>query len=415
MNVRSLRFAVVPAILTLVVSQGMSQARVRVGADLVLTKYPDLLGGKRVGLVTNRSAIIASGQTTADAFYRHEGIKLVALFAPEHGLLAQAAAGQTMKNGKDTGTGLPVYSLFGTTTKPTAEMLAGVDVLVYDIQDVGARFYTFESTLSLSMESAAEHGIPFIVLDRPNPAGGVSVEGYVRLDSLRSFVGLNPTPITHGMTVGELAGMINGEGWLRKSVKAKLTVVRMEGWKRTMWFDETGLTWVSPSPNMKTPETAVVYPGTCLVEGTNLSEGRGTDRPFEYIGAPFVDGKKLAEDLNARRLPGVRFGSVDFTPRAIPGVVENPKFVNTFCEGVRVVVTDRSEYAPVRTGVHILAAAKKLFGKHFRWDERWIDRLAGTPELRTSIDAGVPPDQIAKEWSKQVGAFERIRSKYLLY
>jgi uncharacterized protein YbbC (DUF1343 family) len=265
------------------------------------------------------------------------------------------------------------------------------------------------------MEAAAEHRIPFIVLDRPNPIRGISVEGFIRLDSLRSFVGLNPTPITHGMTNGELATLINEEGWMRNQVKASLTVVRMEGWKRGLWFDETGLKWMKPSPNIKSLETAIVYPGTCLIEGTNLSEGRGTDRPFEYLGAPYVDGKKWANELNSQQLPGVKFEPVTFTPRTIPGVVKNPKFEGIRCGGIRVIVTDRNEYAPVRAGVHILSAARNLFGRDFRWNERGIDRLTGTPELRRAVDAGSSPDEIVQGWSKQVAAFNAIRARYLLY
>jgi uncharacterized protein YbbC (DUF1343 family) len=241
------------------------------------------------------------------------------------------------------------------------------------------------------------------------------VEGFVREDSLRSFVGLQPIPVAHGMTVGELAKMFNEEGWLKNGVKASLTVVKMEGWGRTMWYDQTGLRWVKPSPSMATLKTAVVYPGTCFIEGTNLSEGRGTERPFEYVGAPYVDARRWAEVLNAYRLNGVRFEPVEFTPQSLEGITIHPKHERQKCNGIFIDVTDRDVYEPVRTGVHVLSAAKRLFPDSFKWRGRYIDLLAGATKLRTAIDAGVPPDQIAGMWKEEIEKFERIRKKYLLY
>ncbi len=403
------------ATLLLSITLPSAHAQVKCGADLLLTEQFDLIRGKRIGLITNATGVLAGGETTADALFLQSETKLVALFGPEHGIRGREPAGKQLESGKDSKTGLPVYSLYGSVSKPTDKMLNGIDVLVYDIQDVGARFYTFESTLALAMEAAAEHDIPFIVLDRPNPIRGVSTEGYIRLDSLRSFVAMSPTPITHGMTVGELAGMINGEGWLRNGMKARLTVVRMEGWKREMWYDQTGLVWVNPSPNIVSLGTAIVYPGTCFLEGTNLSEGRGTDRPFEYVGAPYVDGKIWADTLNQEQIPGVRFEAVTFTPRSIPGVVDKPKFEGVSCNGIRIVVTNRDEFAPVECGVRILASARNLFSRDFKWNGRWVDRLAGSPKLRTSIDANLPANEITKEWSQEVGRFKVLRAKYLLY
>lgn len=404
-------------LLASIVGLGLLKAsdRVKVGADVLLEQHLDLIEGKRIGLVTNHSALLADGRHLADALFANKKTRLVALFGPEHGIRGDAPDGRSVQHGRDSKTGLPVYSLYGKTTKPTDEMLKDIEILIFDIQDVGVRFYTFESTLSLAMEAAAEYDIPYIVLDRPNPIRGTWVEGYVRLDSLSSFVGLHPTPMAHGMTVGELAMMFNEEGWLKNGIKANLKVIQMEGWRRSMWFDESNLAWIKPSPNMATLKTAVVYPGTCLIEGTNLSEGRGTERPFEYLGAPFVDGPKWAGELNAHKLPGVVFKSVTFTPQDIPTVTNNPKHRGIACEGIAVDVIDRNTFEPVRTAVFILSTAKKLFTKDFQWRVTSIDRLAGTPVLRLSIDAGEPPQRIAEVWHKEVERFSKMRQKYLLY
>jgi uncharacterized protein YbbC (DUF1343 family) len=389
--------------------------QVKTGADLLFEKYFHLVEGKKIGLVTNHTALLSSGKHLADALSENKRTKLVALFGPEHGIRGDAPDGKNVRHGVDAKTGVPVYSLYGATNKPTDEMLKDVDVLVFDLQDVGVRFYTYISTLSYAMEAAAEHKIPYVVLDRPNPIRGMWVEGFVREDSLRSFVGLQPIPVAHGMTVGELAKMFNEEGWLKNGVKASLTVVKMEGWKRTMWYDQTGLRWVKPSPSMATLKTAVVYPGTCFIEGTNLSEGRGTERPFEYVGAPYVDAGRWAEVLNAYRLHGVRFEPVEFTPQSLEGITIHPKHERQKCNGIFIDVTDRDVYEPVRTGVHVLSAAKRLFPDSFTWRGRTIDLLAGATKLRTAIDAGVPPDKIVGMWKEEIEKFERIRKKYLLY
>ncbi len=389
-------------------------SQVRVGADLLLAKEQSLITGKRVGLITNHTALLADGRHLADAIAALPDVKLVALFGPEHGVRGDAADGATIGNGVDPKTGAPVYSLYGRINKPTDEMLKGVDVLLYDIQDVGVRFYTFESTLILGMEAAAEHHIPYIVLDRPNPITGMRVEGPLRVDSLRSFVGWLPVPIAHGMTVGELATMANEEGWLAHGIKADLHVVRMEGWKRSMWYDETGLRWVKPSPNMATLRTAIVYPGTCLVEGISVAEGRGTDRPFEWLGAPFIDGDRWAQALNGLALPGVHFEPITFVPKEIPGVASNPKFRDRHCSGVFVDVTDRNRYEAVRTGIAILSTIRSLYPDSVQWRGS-IDRLAGTPDVRRAIDQGVDADSLCARWKPEINRFRNIREKYLLY
>jgi len=394
---------------------GSLPAQVKVGADLLLSRDFYLIEGKRIGLVTNHSALLSDGRHLADALSQNSRTRLVVLFGPEHGIRGDAPDGHIVQHGRDSSTGLPVYSLYGKINKPTDEMLKDVDILIFDIQDVGARFYTFESTMMLAMEAAAEHKIPYLVLDRPNPIRGVQAEGPIRADSLKSFVGWVPIPITHGMTIGELATMVNGEGWLAGGVKADLHVVRMQGWNRTMWYDETGLRWIKPSPNMATLRTATVYPGTCLLEGTNVAEGRGTERPFEWIGAPFIDGVRWAESLNRMNLPGVRFEPVSFTPHEIPNVAFNPKYKERPCGGVFVNVTERNRFEPVRTGIAILSTMKLLYPDSVKWRQASIDRLAGTPVIRQAVDRRTNPDSLRASWENNLRAFLSVRAKYLLY
>ncbi len=404
-----LRFAA----LTLVVTAFLA-AQVKTGADLLFEKHIGLVEGKRLALVTNHSAVLSNGKHLADALVENLKTKLVVLFGPEHGIRGQAPAGKSVRDSIDPKSGIPVYSLYGRINKPTAEMLRNVDVLIFDIQDIGARFYTYESTLSLAMEAAAENRIPFIVLDRPNPITGTRFDGFVLVDSLRSFVGMHRIPVAHGMTMGELATMINQEGWLKNGVRANLNVVRAEGWKREMWYDETKLKWIGPSPNMPSLQTAIVYPGTCLFEGTNLSEGRGTEKPFEYIGAPFVNGKQWADELNSLRLPGITFEPIVFVPQEIQNVVATPKHKGVRCEGVFLHVWDRNTYEPLKSAVHMLSSAKKLFPM-FQWRTSSIDRLAGTPKLRTSIDAGMTPENIVESWKEELERFKVLRNRYLIY
>jgi uncharacterized protein YbbC (DUF1343 family) len=395
--------------------------RVKTGIELLLEKHFDLIKGKNVGIITNHTGRLPDGRHIVDVLHERADVKVVALFGPEHGIRGDAPDGRSIEHGVDTKTGIKVYSLYGKITKPTDEMLKGIDVLIFDIQDVGVRFYTYTSTMSLAMEAAAEHNLKYIVLDRPNPIRGVSVEGAVVHDSLKSFIGIQSIPVAHGMTIGELAKMFNEEGWLKNGVKADLTVIPIEHWKRTMWFDETGLPWVNPSPNMMALSTAIVYPGACFIEGTNLSEGRGTSNPFEYIGAPFIEGTKLATELNASKLPGVTFLPIEFTPMDIATVTTNPKYEGQKCGGVYIKVTDRNEFEPVKMGIYFLHALKKLYPNDFRWRESrsggalYIDKLTGTVTVRDMIDAGKKPWEITVLWHDELKKFKTIREKYLLY
>ncbi len=387
---------------------------VKVGADVLFESRCDLIEGKRVGLITNHSALLSNGKHLADALFENPNVKLTALFGPEHGVRGDAPDGGTITDTIDAKTGVPVFSLYGKFNKPTDEMLRNVDVLLFDIQDVGSRYYTFISTMFLCMEAAAEHNIPFIVLDRPNPINGYSIEGPIRVDSLKSFVGWAPIPIRHGMTIGELAVMANLSGWLEHHKKTRLTVVEMEHWEREMWYDQTKLKWIKPSPNMSDVATATVYPGTCLVEGTNVSEGRGTEKPFEYIGAPWIDGKILAKELNKLYLSGVTFESIEFTPKDIPNVASNPKYKDEQCHGIFVHVTDRKRFESVKTGLTIIAAIHHLYPDSFQF-KKGFDRLMGTPVPRTMLMDGKSVDEIINLWKDQLDEFKKIRKKALLY
>ncbi len=389
--------------------------KVIVGADMLFETRTDLIDGKRIGLITNHTALLADGTHLADALHEYGDAKLVALFGPEHGIRGDASDGSTVNDTLDAKTGVPVYSLYGKVNKPTPEMLKNVDVLVYDIQDVGARFYTFISTMFLCMEAAAEMHIPFVVLDRPNPIGGIKASGPIRLDSLKTFVGWAPIPIMHGMTVGELAVMANLQAWLKERKTARLTVVKMENWRRSQWYDETQLRWTKPSPNMRSLETATVYPGMCLLEGTNVSEGRGTELPFENIGAPWINGKDLAKQLNAQGLPGVQFEQTEFTPQEIPNVASHPKYSGQLCGGILLKVTDRKKFDAVKCGIAVVSGIHTLYQDSLIFRERGFDRLAGTPLIRQAVLDGKSAGEIVSLWRDELEEFNKLRNKSFLY
>ncbi|MBL7201548.1 MAG: DUF1343 domain-containing protein [Anaerolineae bacterium] len=382
---------------------------VRSGLDLILSTHSHLLAGRRVGLATSASAVTSDVTPAVDAL--RAACDLVALYAPEHGITAHVADGAPVASMRDPRTGLTVHSLYGSTEKPTPEMLAGVDVLLFDIQDVGVRFYTYIWTMSYLLEAAAEEGLPLIVLDRPNPIGGQITEGPLLRPGYESFVGRYLLPVRHGLTVGELARLFNAE----RGLGADLTVVRAEGWRRAMWFDETGLPWVPPSPAMPKLETAVVYPGTCLFEGTNVSEGRGTATPFESIGAPWIDGHRLADVLNDRALPGVRFRPTTFTPSA-------SLYAGHTCGGVYLHVLDRGAFRPLRAGLSTVSAIRSLWPEAFRWLESsgegrppYFDLLIGSGWVREQIDAGCPVEEIEARWQDELEGFDTLRQQVILY
>ncbi|MBI4540255.1 MAG: DUF1343 domain-containing protein [Gemmatimonadetes bacterium] len=382
-------------------------ADVRPGIEVLLDDSLHLIEGRRVGLITNQTGISRDGTSSIDLLVAADGVELVALFAPEHGIRGTAAPGERVESGVDERTGLPIYSLYGETRKPTPEMLQGIEALLFDIQDIGVRYYTYVSTMALAMEAAGEVGIPFLVLDRPNPIGGALVQGSVLDPAYASFVGMYPIAMRHGMTAGELARLFNDEF----RIDAELYVVPAAGWKRGQWLDQTGLPWVPPSPNMPSLESATHYPGTCLFEGTNLSVGRGTDAAFQQIGAPWLDGAVLAAGLNAYGLPGVRFEPVSFTPQR----PEDGKFHGEAVHGVRFVTTDRERYEPTRAGVAALIEARALAGANWDWRRDHFDRLAGTPRLREAIEGGRGLEEIVVPWEEELGRFRAIRGRYLIY
>jgi uncharacterized protein YbbC (DUF1343 family) len=379
---------------------------VRLGVEVLLTDSLHLVRGRRVGLITNHTGVDPEGRTDIDLLADQPDVDLVALFAPEHGIRGTAQAGASISAEVDGPTGLPIHSLYGDTYSPTPEMLDGIDVLLFDIQDVGARYYTYVSTMALAMEAAGRAGIPFVVLDRPNPIRGDVVQGDVLDPAFATFVGMYPVPMRHGMTVAELARLYVGEF----GIDVELHVVPMQGWSRDMTFAETQLPWRAPSLNMPSLESALAYPGTCLFEGTPLSVGRGTDRAFQWVGAPWLDGDALAAALNAYGLGGVRFEPASFTPSA-PG---DGKFDGQLVHGVRLVV-ESSDFDAPRAGVAMLVEARRASAGQWGWLASHFDRLAGTDRLREGLDAGLGLDELTAVWPGEVAAFERLRAPYLVY
>lgn len=376
-----------------------SRPTLRLGSDRLFEEpYLGWIQGKSVGLIANHTALNSRLEGVAGMLTSRPGIKLKAIFSPEHGFSGDVQAGVLVPHQSR------VYSLYGAHRSPTAEMLRGVDLLIYDIQDVGVRFYTYISTLYECMKAAAREGIPLVVLDRPNPIDGDRVEGPLLDTSLISFVGVHPLPIRYGMTVGELARLFNHEGGLG----CDLRVVPMQGWRRSRWFDETGLVWIPPSPNMPTLTTATLYAGFCLVEGTNLSEGRGTTRPFELVGAPWLDAPRLAESLNALGLAGVYFRVQSFTPTF-------SKFRGQVCQGVQVHVVDRNRFDPISCVLHFLQQTLDLHPGELEFQDQMFDRLAGQPGLRTDLLQGVPVEQAVSSWRSGLESFRQRRARHLIY
>ncbi len=389
----------------------MDNNNTRLGLEVFLARQTAPTAGRRVGLVTNVTGVDRDLISTVQRLHAHPAVTLGALFGPEHGLHGAAQDAVEVGAYTDARTGLPVYSLYGAHYKPTPAMLDGLDVLIFDMQDAGVRFYTYLSTLAHVMQAAAAHGLPVIVLDRPAPLNGVVVEGPVLEPAHASFVGMYPIPIRYGMTIGELAKLFNSAF----DINCDLTVAPLEGWTRAMWYDQTGLPFVPPSPNLPTLDAMTVYPGTCLFEGTNLSEGRGTTHPFEYIGAPWIEAETLAEALNARALPGLRFRPVYFTPSF-------SKHAGVTCGGVQLHVRNRDRFRPVETALHMLAVIKAMYPHDFAWggapvhDGRYsIDRLSGSTRVRAHLDAGAPVPELVASWAAELAAFNTLRAEYLQY
>jgi uncharacterized protein YbbC (DUF1343 family) len=393
-----------------------SRSRVRTGLDLLSEQAFAPLRGLRIALVTHPAAVDHQLRHAADLLANATGVRLTALFGPEHGLFGEAQDLVGVGSGYDSGTGLRVYSLYGDSAEslhPTEEQLRGLDALVIDLQDVGSRYYTFQATMLFCLEAASRFQLLTVVLDRPNPLGGAAVEGPLLQPGYESFVGIHPLATRHGMTIGELARMYKAE----RHLAGDLQVIRCVGWKPEMHFDQTGLPWVLPSPNMPSLDTALVYPGQCLLEGTNLSEGRGTTRPFELCGAPGIDARSLCNRLRDEGWPGVLFRPAWFRPTF-------HKFAGQMCAGVQLHVVDRESFQPVRTGLAVLAAFRDDAGDRFDWrrepyefvsDRLAIDLLFGSERERTALEAGHPASEIALAWEADEEAFRRRREPFLLY
>jgi uncharacterized protein YbbC (DUF1343 family) len=402
----------------------------KLGVDVLFGQQLDLIRGKRVGLITNPTGVDGGFRSIIERFRTHRDVKLAALYGPEHGVRGNAQAGEYVPFYRDEHLGLPVFSLYGQSQKPPADMLTNIDdymrsydtqhtgktverdmlqsieVMVFDLQDVGTRVYTYVATMAYAMQAAAETGIPFVVLDRPNPINGVAMEGPIlEYPQHSSFIGLYPVPLRHAMTAGELARLFN-ERFLPR--KAALTVVPMDGWRRAAWFDETDAPWVMPSPNMPTLDTAIVYPGQVLLEGTNLSEGRGTTKPFELFGAPWIDGFVLARELNALALPGAAFREAWFTPTF-------SKFVGQRCGGCQVHVVDRDAFRPIATTLAILQTVRNLHGRKLELHADYFDKVMGASRVREAFERGDSVDAIVASFAAGLAEFSREREPFLLY
>ena len=378
---------------------------VRPGLEVFVENVPPALRGKRVGLITNHSAIDRARTPAIDLLARHKELRLVALFAPEHGIRGDAAAGAKIDDETDAKTGVPIFSLYKSEDRgPTAEMLKDVDVLVYDLQEVGGRTWTYVSTMALSMQLAAAKKLPFVVLDRPNPIGGEIVEGALLDPKFKSFVGMYPIPARHGMTVGELATLFNQ----RYGIGAPLTIVRAANWRRSQWQDETGLPWINPSPNLRSLAALQSYPGSVYFEGTNLTEGRGTDRPFEQIGASWLNAEQVAAAMNGKGLPGIRFEAITMTVAQTAA-----KFPGQTIPAIRFAVTDRQAYRPVRTMLLLIDEIRRRHPGDFAWGKS-IDRLTGSDKVRLEIEAGRLP-ALLDAWDREAAEFAASRKPYLLY
>ncbi len=379
---------------------GDSIPKVLNGIDVLYRQNFKPLAGKRVGLITNHTGLAADGTPTIDLLFRSDVCELVALFSPEHGI--RGTLDERVGSSADAATGLPVYSLYGSTRKPTPEMLQKIEALVFDVQDIGARFYTYITTMGYCMEAAAEARIPFYVLDRPNPIGGVQVEGPM-LDSDRtSFVGYMPLPVRHGMTVGELARYFNREN----AIGATLRVIEMEGWHREFYYSDTGQLWVNPSPNMRSLTAAILYPGICLLEQTNVSVGRGTERPFEVVGAPWIEPRRFAAALHEELPPGVDFVPMNFTPEAGPHSGEK-------CGGVSVMITQRDRVHSVLVGLTMVSVLHRLYPNDFRMDDVVI--ILGNAKAMRMLRSGAPPAEVIQACGPEVEKFLTGRSEALIY
>ena len=387
--------------------------KVQTGLENLIANYNHKIAYKNIGIVTNHTGVNTEGTPIWELLSELPNVEVAAVFSPEHGLFGEAAAGEKVNYSESDEELPPLYSLYGPTRKPTKEMLKGIDLLLYDSQDIGARFYTYISTMGLIMEAAAESGIPCLILDRPNPLTGKLITGPILDLEVSSFVGLYTIPSVYGLTPGELALMISDQSWIE--AVPSIEVVPLTGWSRDMWYDETGLPWVPPSPNIPNLETAIVYPGTVLIEATNVSEGRGTDHPFRWIGAPWIDSNELSDAMNIIGLHGVTFSPIEFTPHSIPGAAPNPKNNTHTCNGVEIILTNRNIFSPVIVGIQLLHTISLLYPQKLEIKEAGLNRLFGSDRLSKSLGNSDAVNQLIVEIKKESGQFREYAKQYYLY
>jgi uncharacterized protein YbbC (DUF1343 family) len=396
-------------VLNLPARVAFSSPKIKLGIEVFLEEDLNLIKGKKIGLITNQTGVDSSLKSNIELLTKVPDIKLIALFGPEHGIDGSIPAGSYVKSYIDKETGIPVYSLYGDTRKPTKDMLKDIDVLIFDIQDVGLRYYTYIYTMALAMEAAKENNIDFIVLDRPNPLNGIDIEGPILDPAFSSFIGMYPIPLRYGMTIGELAQFFNREF----KIDARLTVIPMKNWARDMWFDDTGLRWVISSPNMPDFDTVLLYSCTGPIGDTNISVGVGTTKPFHFIGASYINASVLIKELEKENLPGVIFRKAHFIPQF-------NKSQRELCNGVELFIADRKEFKPVEICLSIIKVIRRLYPDKFSWGDKtggryFFDLSMGQDKIRTFIEKGMTVKDIVRLWTKDLEKFIAIRGKYLIY
>jgi len=394
--------------------QRMQDEQFLFGSDVLIKENLHLLDGEKVGIVSNKNSVLRNTVHLVDTLISL-GINVTVLFSLEHGFYQDFADGELINPKEEKINKVPLYSLYGKTKKPTKEMLANVDIILFDVQDAGARFYTYISSMFYILQAAAENNIKVIVLDRPNPLSGKNVEGPVLQEDSKSFFGIAPIPILHGMTIGELANLFIQENYINIVISPEFEIIQMKRWERSSYWDDLNITWLSTSPNIPTFETALVYPGTCLIEGTNISEGRGTENPFLTIGAPFIKPGDLISELNIDENAGINIFPTEFIPVEIKGKAVNPKFEGEKCYGINIKVTDKTKFGAIDFGLKLVYTLHKLYPDEFEFRKNHFDLLTGSDKIRLSIEKGESPHHMKKLWQEELNNFKKIRNKYLLY
>lgn len=396
-------------------SRSSNQENLQTGADRLVREFLYKIENKNLALVVNHTSLLSNGEHLVDALLKFERIRIKKIFSPEHGFRGDIQAGEYIRDGIDSKTELPIISLYGNQKKPTSEMLRDIDIIIYDIQDIGIRYYTYISTLYYILESASELSKKVILLDRPNPISGSIIEGPVLKEQFKSFVGIAPIPIRYGMTAGELALFFANEKFTGNLDSNQLEIIKIKDWDRSKYLDFYSDSWINPSPNIPDLNTAIIYAGTCLIEATNISEGRGTTKPFKFIGAPFIEPEKLVETLLEFNPEGILIHPVSFTPKEIKGVVSNPKYKNELCYGIEIELFDREKFKPVKFGLQLVSALTKLYPKNISFNFRFFDNLSGDAKIREQILSGKNPDKIYDGLLTELEKFKNKRNKYLLY